>query len=224
MSTEHPEGGQPAGQLSPDGNWRWDGHNWVPARQAPAPGAQQPFQQGQQPPPQQQPQQPPPQQQPQQPYAQQQPQYPQQQPYAQQPYGQQYGGMPPGTPPKKKGLPTWAKILIGLLVLFVGLIALLTIVGLTMEEDYADWSCEDIGKEAVRISEENDGVLVLKDVTGLSIEEDNRETFTPPEEGRGIVVSCTGDGEWDPLGDAPVTVTLEVGKDGEEWVGYEMTE
>ena len=35
MSEQHPGGGQPVGQLSPDGNWRWDGHNWVPVNQAP---------------------------------------------------------------------------------------------------------------------------------------------------------------------------------------------
>lgn len=224
MSTEHPAGGQPAGQLSPDGNWRWDGHNWVPAHQAPAVGAQQPIQQSAPPPSAaQQPQ-----------YAQQpaQPAYAQQQPYPQQQYGQQSygqhqygGGMPPGaTPTKKKGLPVWAKILLGLMVLFVGLIALLTIVGLTMSEDYADMSCEDVAKEALTIDENKEESFALKDVTDLEIAEDNRKDFSPPKDGRGVVLSCEGTGDWTDLGEAPVMVVLEAGEDGEEWVRYEMAE
>jgi hypothetical protein len=209
MSTEHPEGGQPAGQLSPDGRWRWDGHNWVPAQQVPTAGGQPWPQPGQQ-------------------YGAQ-PQQPQQPQYGQpayaQPYGQQYGGgMPPGTVQPKQGLPTWAKVLITLLVLFVALIALLTIVGLTVDEDYADWSCEDVAAEAVRISDDNNGVLVLTDVSDLSVVEDNREGFEPPANGRGVVLSCEGTGEWDTVGDAPVLVELAVGDDGEEWVRYEMTD
>jgi len=210
MSTDHPEGGQPVGQLSPDGRWRWDGHNWVPAQQVPAGGGPNPWPQGG------------PQSQAAQPQPGQQPHGSHQ--YAQQPYGQQYGGMPPGGVQPKKGLPTWAKVLITLLVLFVGLIVLLTIVGLTVEEDYADWSCEDIASEAVRISEEEGAVLVLTGVSGLSIAEDNREGFTPPETGRGTVVSCEGTGQWDSVEDTPVLVELAVDKDGEEWVGYEMTD
>jgi hypothetical protein len=212
MSDEHPEGGQPPGQLSPDGRWRWDGHNWVPAHQVPAAGGQPWPQAGQQ-------QYGAPGQQP--PYAQpqySQPQYAQPQ-YAQQPYGQQYGAGQP-----KQGLPTWAKILITVLVLFVGLIALLTVVGLTVDEDYADWSCEDVAAEAVRISDENNGVLVLTEVSDLSIVEDNREGFEPPANGRGVVLSCEGTGQWDTVGDAPVLVELAVGDDGEEWVRYEMTD
>jgi hypothetical protein len=226
MSTEHPEGGQPAGQLSPDGKWRWDGHNWVPAH---VPGAGQPGQHGAPPhygqaqphpgQPQYGQQQPAPYTQPQQPGYQQQP-YGQQQ-YGQQQYGQQYGGMPA---PTKKGLPTWAKILLTLLVLFVGLIALLTVVGLTMEEDYADWSCEDVAEEALTIDEDKEEMLSLTDVTDLEIVEDNREGFEAPADGRGVVLSCKGTGEWTDLGDAPVLVVLEAGEDGDEWVRYEMTD
>lgn len=200
MSTEHPEGGQPAGQLSPDGRWRWDGHNWVPAQQVPVAGGH-PFQQGAPPP-----------------YAQQpQPQYAQ--PYPQQQYA---GGMPPA--PTKKGLPTWAKVLLTLLVLFVGLIGLLTAVGLTMSEDYADLSCEDVAKEALSIDENKDEAFALTDVTDLEIAEDNRENFSPPADGRGVVLSCEGTGEWTDLGEAPVIVVLEAGEDGEEWVRYEMAD
>jgi hypothetical protein len=211
MSTENPEGGQPAGQLSPDGNWRWDGHNWVPAHQPPAAAAPQPSQGAPAP------YGAPPQQAAQQPY----PQQPQQPPHPQQQYG---GGMPPGMTPTKKGLPIWAKILIGLVVLFVGLIALLTIVGLTMAEDYADWSCEDVAEEALSIDEDKDEMLSLTDVTELEIAEDNREGFEPPADGRGVVLSCEGTGEWTDLGEAPVLVVLEAGDDGEEWVRYEMVE
>jgi hypothetical protein len=211
MSTDQPEGGQPAGQLSPDGRWRWDGHNWVPSHQFPTAGAQ-PWPQAQQQYGQQHGAQP------------QQPQYGQQPQYAQQPYTQQYGGMPPGAVQPKKGLPTWAKILITVLVLFVGLIVLLTVVGLAVDEDYADWSCEDVAAEAVRISDDNAGVLILTDVSDLSIVEDNREGFEPPANGRGVVLSCEGTGEWDTVGDAPVLVELAVGDDGEEWVRYEMTD
>lgn len=190
MSTQQPGGGQPIGQLSPDGNWRWDGHNWVPAHQ-PQQGAsgQAPW-----------------------------PQAPQQQ-YPQ----QQYGGMPPYSAPPKKGLPTWAKILIGVLVLFVGLIILLTIVGLAVDSnDYTDWTCEDVAKEAVQISDDNEGMLVLTGVTDLEIVEDNREDFTPPETGRGVVLSCEGTGSWDGIDDTPVLVELAASDDGDEWVRYEM--
>lgn len=206
MSTEPPEGGQPAGQLSPDGRWRWDGHNWVPAQQIPTGAGPNAWPQAGQP-----------QQGAQQQYAQQ--PYSQQQPYPQ----QQYGGMPGAAAPRK-GLPTWAKILVTLLVLFVGLVVLLTIVGLAVNEDYADWSCEDVATEAVRISDENNGMFVLNDATELSIVEDNRESFTAPEEGRGVVLACEGTGQWDTLGEAPVLVELAVDSDGDEWVRYELVE
>ena len=209
MSTEHPEGGQSAGQLSPDGRWRWDGHNWVPAQQVPAgqggpwpASGQQPY--GAQP------------QQPQQPYGQ---QYGQ--PQVQQQYG---GGMPPGGVQPKKGLPTWAKVLITLLVLIVGLIALLTVVGLAAGENYADYSCEDVAEEALSIDADKTEPLALKDVTDLEIAEDNREDFSAPASGRGVVLSCEGTGDWAELGEAPVLVVLEAGDDGEEWVRYEMTD
>lgn len=213
MST--PGGEQPIGQLSPDGLWRWDGHNWVPVQQAPQQAPQQPYAGGQ----------------PQPTYAGQQQPYPgqQQAPYQQQfpgqPYPQQqYGGLPPGmVPPKKKGVPTWAKVLIIVLSLIVGLVALLTIVGLTVDEDYTSWSCEDVAAEAVRISEENDGVLILTEVADLEITEDNREDFTPPENGRGVVLTCEGTGTWDTLDETtPVLVELAADNDGDDWVRYEM--
>jgi hypothetical protein len=37
MASTPPE--SPAGQLSPDGRWRWDGMHWVPAEAAPPAGA-----------------------------------------------------------------------------------------------------------------------------------------------------------------------------------------
>jgi hypothetical protein len=200
MST--PGGEQPVGQLSPDGRWRWDGHNWVPTQQSPAP--QQPYQ-GQQPP------------------AYQQAPYPHQ--FPGQPYApQQYGGLPPGTAPPKKGLPTWAKVLIIVLSLIVALMVLLTIVGLAVDEDYSSWSCDDVAAEAVRISDDNEGVLILTEVTDLKVVEDNREDFTAPENGRGVVLTCEGTGKWDSVDDTPVIVELAVDNDGDEWVRYEMTD
>jgi hypothetical protein len=215
MSDEHNAGGQPVGQLSPDGQWRWDGHNWVPARQqATPPHPPQGQQAGQQ-----------------QygapqygasPYAGQ--QYAGQQ-YGAPQYGAQYGGMPPGAVPQKSGMPTWGKVLLILLSLFVALIVLLTVVGLLVDESYADWSCEDVASEAVRISEDESAVLILTDVTDLEIVEDNREDFTPPESGRGVILSCEGTGTWDDLDETtPVLVELAAGEDGDEWVRYEMTE
>ena len=211
MSDEQTGSGQPIGQISPDGKWRWDGHNWVPVQQGPQ---------------------------------QQAPQYPSQQfgapqysasPYAGQQYGgQQYGapqygatqyGTTPGAMQPKKGMPTWGKVLLILLSLFVALIALLTVVGLMVDESYTDWSCEDLASEAVRISEEESQVLVLTEVTDLEIVEDNREDFTPPESGRGLILSCEGTATWDDLDETtPVLLELEAGEDGEEWVSYEMTE
>lgn len=213
MSTEHPESGQPAGQLSADGKWRWDGHNWVPAQQPQQPAyAQQSYspQQGQ-------PQFGPPQHG--------QPQYGQPQ-HGQPYYGppQYGGGMPPGGVQPKKGLPTWAKVLITLLVLFFGLIALLTIVGLAAADDYSDWSCEDVAKEALTIDSDKSETLSLTDVTALEITEDNRENFSAPEGRRGVVLSCEGTGEWTDLGEARVSVVLEASEDGDQWVRYEMVD
>ena len=212
MSTEHPEGGQPAGQLSPDGKWRWDGHNWVPAQQQYTPPQPQ-YTQPQQPQPQQ-----PQYGQPAQPQAQYgQAQYPQPQ------YGQPaYAGMP-GTP-QKKGMPVWGKVLLVLAILFVGLIGLLTAVGLAVSDDYADWSCEDVADEALTIDEDKDEMLSLTGVSDLEIVEDNRKDFEAPADGRGVVLSCEGTGEWTDLGEAPVLVVLEAGEDGDEWVRYEMTD
>jgi len=213
MTSENPGDAQTSGQLSPDGNWRWDGHNWVPARQAPQGPAQPAYPQSGQP---QYGQQPPPQ-----------PQYGQPQ-YAQQPTpayaSPQYGGYPPGMVPPKKGLPGWAKVLITLLVLFVGLIVLLTVVGLAVDEDYADWSCDDVAKEALTIDDDKGESLALTDVSDLEIEEDNREDFKAPESGRGLVLSCKGTGEWTDLGEAPVRVTLEADADGDQWVTREIVD
>ena len=203
MSTENPGGGQPVGQLSPDGRWRWDGHNWVPAQQVPTASGHNPYPQGGQ-----------------QPYGAQ----PQHQAHVQQ-QGQQYGGaMPPGAVQPKKGLPTWAKVLITLLLLFVGLIVLLTVVGLTMDEDYADWSCEDLSAEALRIAEDSDNPIKLEDIGELEVAEDNREGFEPPASGRGVVFSCEGPATWETIGESPVLVELAVGDDGEEWISYEPTD
>jgi hypothetical protein len=208
MST--PGGEQPVGQLSPDGQWRWDGHNWVPAQQPtyqqptyPQPTYQQPtYQAGP-------------------------PAYQQQLPGPQfpgQPFpSQQYAGMP-GMVPPKKGMPTWAKVLIVVLSLVVALMVLLTIVGLTVDEDYSGWSCEDVANEAVRISGDSDKALVLTDVTDLKIVEDHRSDFTTPDSGRGVVLTCEGTGKWDSIDDTPVTVELTVDSNGDEWVRYEMTE
>lgn len=213
MSTEHPASGQPVGQLSPDGHWRWDGHNWVPVQ--PAQHAQQPQAQHYAAPQ----------------YTQPQPGHPAYNPtqynatqYTPTQYDQmQYGGaMPSGGVPTKQGLPTWAKVLITLLVLFVAFIALLTVVGLTVDEDYADWSCQDVATEAVRISEEKDAALVLTAVSGLEIVEDNRESLVQPDSGEAVALSCEGTGTWNDMPDTPVLVELTVDSNGDEWVGYEM--
>jgi hypothetical protein len=196
MSDEQPPGGQPIGQLSPDGRWRWDGHNWVPAQQQPQPA--QPYAA--------------------QPYATQQ--------FPGQPYGgQQYGGFPPGTVPPKKGVPTWAKVLIILLSLFVALIVLLTVVGLTVDETYGEWSCEDVAKEAVRISDEKGDTLVLTEVSDLEIVEDHREDFSTPDTGQEVILSCEGTGSFEDVDETlPITVELSGDSEGDEWVSYEMTE
>jgi hypothetical protein len=126
-------------------------------------------------------------------------------------------------PPKKGGVPTWAKILIGVLSAIVALVVLLTVVGLLVDsDDYSSWSCEDVAKEAVDISKEKDALLVLEGVTELSVAEDNRDSFSPPDSGRGLVLSCTGTGQWNEMDDTAVKVQLEAGSDGEPWVRYEL--
>ena len=195
MTTQDPNA---TPRISPDGKWQWDGHNWVPRQPQPAP--QMPPQSG-----------------------------PQQ--YAVPPPGQQQYGVPqpgyaqPGYPQPKKGMPLWGKIGIGLGIAFVALIVLLTAVGLLVDSnDYSAWSCQDVADRAVKISDENGGMLVLTKVTDLTIAEDHRTDFTPPDTGRGVVLSCTGTGSWDQMGDTPVTVELSADNDGQEWVRYQMAD
>ena len=76
--------------------------------------------------------------------------------------------------------------------------------------------------KAVKISDDNGGMLVLTQVTDLKVVEDHRNDFTPPDAGRGTVLTCKGTGSWDQMGDTPVTVELSAGKDGEAWVRYQM--
>jgi len=186
VSTQNPNP-----QISPDGRWQWDGHNWVPRQ--PQQAAQQPPYAGAQPP---QPQ-----------YGVPQPGYPQ-----------------PGYPQPKKGMPTWGKVLIGVLSVVVALMVLLTVVGLLVDSnDYSAWSCQDVADKAVKVSEDNDGLLVLTDVTDLTVVEDHRTDFTPPDSGRGVVLSCKGTASWDAIDDTPVLVELSADSDG-EWVRYEMTD
>lgn len=191
MSTENPHP-----QISPDGKWQWDGHNWVPRQPQPQP---QPQQYGAPP-----------------------PGYPQGG-YPQPGYPQ--AGYPqPGYPAPKKGMPLWGKITIGVLGVVVALVALLTIVGLMVDSnDYSAWSCQDVADRAVEISADNDGMLVLTKVTDLEIVEDHRSDFTPPETGRGVVLSCKGTASWDAIDDTPVLVELSASSN-DEWVRYEMTD
>lgn len=131
---------------------------------------------------------------------------------------------PPVVMPTKKGMPTAAKVVLGIVgVLAVG-IAGLTVLGLMIDSDYSDWSCQDVADEAVTISDDNKGMLILVKVTDLEIVEDHREDPPSPDKGRAVVLTCKGTGEWDDMGDTPVIVELTVDSDGEEWVRYEMTD
>ncbi|WP_148573063.1 hypothetical protein [Nocardioides caldifontis] len=196
-------------QVSPDGKFVWDGHNWVPTRQ---PTQQQPqgrqtspdgrfWWDGRQWVPVQQP-----------------PQAPHQAPSYVAPY-------PTGQEPPKRGMATGLKVLVALAALFavgvVGLVVLAVVVG----DPNSDLTCEEVAEEAVGISDDQEGQLfVLEDVKALSIVEDNRDDYETPSSGEEVILSCEGTGVWDKLDETPVLVQKTIDSDGDEWIRYEMTD
>jgi hypothetical protein len=85
---------------------------------------------------------------------------------------------------------------------------------------YKTATCDDLAKEAVRISEKQD-VQLLK-VRSAKIVTDNRKTVAKPSGDKAaLVLSCRGTGVWSDAGDnSPVLLKLTIDSDGEQFVEY----
>ena len=206
-------------QVSPDGKFVWDGHNWVPVQQhagqqgQPGPGGPggpggpirtspdgRFWWDGTQ-------------------------WVPTQPPVAA-PQAGSYGTFAAGSPqPEKRGIPTVLKVVIGLVVLFAVGIVGLVVLAIAVGDPNEELSCQDVAEEAVGISDDQeDQMFVLEDVRDLEIIEDNRDSYETPSSGEEVILSCEGTGVWDKIDEAPVLVQKTVDADGDEWIRYEMTD
>jgi Protein of unknown function (DUF2510) len=139
----------------------------------------------------------------------------------------QVGFSPTATPQKRK--PVYKRAWFIVLACLVGLIVIGGVIGAiagaNSQGDASTATCTDLANQAVTISANNTSALqpkILK-VEVTRIVTDHRKTFvTPTGTNQALVLSCEGTGViWsNPDLHANVLLTLQVDKDGQQYVAY----